>query len=337
MRSPRELISLSGEFLRYVRGTDYFRQPQGLGPYFDDPRCYYNDLRGKADWKGTLVDGVPALYVAATGREIALPVMTLLYGIGSMDRYFLEDRPECLDNVRRTAAWLLANLLPEGYFDNHCRMLQPGIEFYSDNSAMAQGLALSFAVRAVQHQLVETATVQPLDSLLEAVAANMLRPMEEQGTALYCGDDLFLMEFCRKDHNVVLNGWIYAIFGLLDYQRFAPREETDAALRKTLATLRAALPSYRLPSGWSYYDRLGRRSSPFYQALHVALLDALHRLTGDPEFAEHAAAFRRADNPWNRARYALVKIKDKMFDKEVHCGQGAAGRGGAASASEGAR
>ncbi len=86
MRSPRDLLSLSGEFYRYLRGTDYFRQPQGLGRYFDDPRCYYNDLRGKADWKGTLVDGVPALCVTATGREIALPVMTLLYGIGSMDR-----------------------------------------------------------------------------------------------------------------------------------------------------------------------------------------------------------------------------------------------------------
>jgi hypothetical protein len=252
---------------------------------------------------------------------MVLPVMTFLYGLGSMDRYFLEGGAGYLDNVRRTAQWMLANLLPEGYFDNRWQVLQPTCDFYSNNGAMTQGLALSFAVRAIQHDLLDPPTAARMQDLVHKVAANTLLPLERQGTAVYEDRNVFFLEFCRKDHNVVLNGWIFAVFGLLDYRDYSRDEHVRDVLQATLTTMKAALPSYRLPNGWSYYDNRQRLSSPFYQGLHVSLLEALHLLTGDPLFQEYAAAFRRANHRWNQARYTLTKIKDKVFDRELHCTQ----------------
>ena len=46
------------------------------------------------------------------------------------------------------------------------------------------------------------------------------------------------MEFCRKDHPIVLNGWIFAVFGLFDYLNFSKSEQVSSFLDGTLATMK---------------------------------------------------------------------------------------------------
>ncbi|NQU26226.1 MAG: hypothetical protein HQ567_33480 [Candidatus Nealsonbacteria bacterium] len=326
MRNIKELLFLARDYYRYLRGKDYFRQPQPLGAHFRDDRCYYNDLTGKAAWDGTYIDGVPALRVATNGSDAVLPVTVLLYGLGSMDRYFLEDRREFIDNVRNAAAWMIANVLPEGHYNNHLKESTDQDEFYSSNSAMTQGLALSFAVRTVTHELVDQQTADELRGLIRTLVGNMLLPVARRGTALHEGDDLFLMEFCRKDHTIVLNGWIFALFGLIDYTGFCHDEQAEAGLKTSLSTMAKVLPEYQLPNGWSYYDNAGRICSPFYHNLHIALLDAMHRLTGEPVFAQCRDVSRQANRRWNRVVYTVNKIKDKLLDRDVYTSQGRRGR-----------
>ncbi len=317
MRSPKEIIFLVEDYCRYMSGADYFRKRQGLGAYFEDPRCYYNDLRHKADWGGVCVDGVPALRMVQSGETSVLPVMVLLYGLGSADRYFLENDATRLDAVGRVSGWLIQNMLPEGYFDNGCSQRHPTVEYVSDNSAMSQGLALSFATRAILYKLVGDEQLVQLRCMVDAIIANMLRPLSELGTAVYRDNDLFLLEDCTKDGSVVLNGWIFGVFGLFDYLRLSKQERVESCLSATIDTMKRVLPDYCLTSGWSYYDDRGRISSPFYHDLHISMLEAMHRLTGAAEFAACCDRFRRANTRFNRTRYTINKIKDRLLDKNA--------------------
>jgi heparosan-N-sulfate-glucuronate 5-epimerase len=317
MRNIRELFVLARCFGRYLSGSDYFRQPQNLGAYFTDARCYYNDMRHKGRWDGPYVAGVPAYRLASTGQDIVLPVMVLQYGLGSFDLFFLENDSTHLDGARRVAEWMIRAILPEGYYDAGSDFIDPNFEYYSNNSAMSQGLALSFAVRAIQCELIDEPLRSRLRDVVDRVVANMLLPVQQQGAALYEGDDLFLLEYCRKDHNVVLNGWVFAVFGLIDYLRLATNTSVEGSLRTTLGTMKRMLPKYCLHNGWSYYDNMERISSPFYHDLHISLLDAMYRLTGAAEFEECKNRFLRANGGLNRAWYTLHKIKDKLLDKDV--------------------
>jgi hypothetical protein len=315
MRNIRELLSLGRDFARYCVGKDYFHQLQPLGPYFRDDRCYYNDVTHKADWTGPRVDDVPVLRTVASRTNFIFPITIFLYGIGSIDKYFLESDRKYLDQSRRVGAWMVHNSLPDGSFDNHWNILDPKIDYYSNNSAMCQGLALSFATRAVHYSLVDSAIHQQLEDMLEPIAANMRTPVAQGGTALYTKDGPVLLEFCRIEPAVVLNGWIFAIFGLIDYLRWRDDASAKAFLDETLTTMTAVLSRYCLPSGWSYYNDQGRISSPFYHPLHIAQLDALYRLTGRTVFYEYMKTFKRSNHALNRFRYTLVKIKDKLTDK----------------------
>jgi hypothetical protein len=310
----RGLWLLSRDFLRYMRGNDYFHNLQGLGHYFQDERCYYNDLTKKADWTGERLGGLPVARLAASGEPIALPTTVLLYGLGSIDKYFLESRPEYLECVQPVCRWLFANLLPQGYFDNHCKELYSHKELYSNNCAMTQGLTLSFALRVIRYKLADGADCNRLDNLVEAVRSNLMAPVEQEGTALRTDEGLFLMEICWRPHNIVLNGWIFAIFGLIDYLNYRHNPQVEGFLIETLATMKAVLPRYCLPNGWSRYDSDGRLASPFYHALHIAMLDALYRLTAEDVFGEYMEIFRRGNHFINRTRYTLVKIQDKLTD-----------------------
>ena len=322
MRSLRDYVFLARDFWRFVRGKDYFRQSQGLGSYFVDERCYYNDLRGKAVWRGAHLSNVPALYIPSQDRNVISPCMVMLYGLGNLDRFFLETNPTFLANSRNVAAWLVDNVRPEGYWDGGFMALDTAHRYYSNNSSMNQGLALSFLVRILEYRLIEGDLADRAHMLVKAVVSNMLLPIAAQGTALRAGDDLFFCEFARTDDCVVLNGWIYGVFGLWDYCRFYEDSAAEAALEATLRTLQKFLPSYRLPDDWSLYDNRGRVASPFYHDLHISLLDALHRLTGDSVFAAHLAAFERANSRRNRVRYMMGKIREKLTDTEAYGSEG---------------
>ena len=76
----------------------------------------------------------------------------------------------------------------------------------------------------------------------------------------------------------------------------------------------AVLSRYCLPGGWSIYNSEGRISSPFYHDLHIALLDAMFRLTAKDAFRDYAQSFRRANGGLNRCRYTLLKMWDKLTD-----------------------
>lgn len=321
VRTVRELAYLARDFTRVLTGTDYFHRLQPIGLFLADERCYYNDLRGKALWSGAYLDSVPAVYWPQLQKIASGPVLVLQYGLASMDCYSTTGDRTFLTNIGNVANWVLKNLSDRNYCPNGLISRDPSGGYISDNSAMSQGELLSFCVRAIHHDLVNPKTATALDARLPGILENMLAPVEEEGTALRKGHELFLCEYCTYDGNVVLNGWIFAIFGLLDYLRWRHHDEVREALRQTLATLVNWLPVFTCDNGWSFYDTNKRVSSPFYHHLHIQLLRALYHLRGREDFEKAAQTFERAYTYRNRVRYTLRKIIDKLGDKEAYTTQ----------------
>ena len=312
------LIYMARDFWPVLTGRDYFHQPQRLGGYFQDRRCYYNDFTGKTVWKGKYLEGVPALYIPAWEKHITFPIMVLQYGLGSVDKFFIEGDKSYLDNIANVTLWLLRNLNSEDYLDNHFPVLDTGYQYFSSNSAMAQGQALSFLIRVKEHGLFNEQLAEELNIRITSIFSNMIRPLEKQGTALKKDSDVYFCEVCRTDDYVVLNGWIYAIFGLLDYYLCYKDSLAREHLEATLMTLKRELPAYMLPTGWSYYDNKGRVCSPFYQALHIYLFEALHRLKKEYEFDSICMRLRAAYTFGNRMRFTLAKIREKIADSQAY-------------------
>lgn len=320
MPSVRELVYLARDFWGAALGRDYFHRLQMLGLHWKETRCYYNDLRHKADWTGKSIDGVPAVFIPAWNKHVQMPVTVLQYGLGSMDRYFTGAGEACLANVRAVATWIHRQSSPEGFFDIPLSQLDPQHRYHSNNCAMALGEALSFCARAIQYRLVDEQTAEQLESAAQRILTNMLTPVEERGTALYRGDDVYLCEFCRTDDYVVLNGWIFAVFGLIDWLRFRPDEHAQTRLDATIATMRRSVTDFILPNGWSYYDNKGLICSPFYHHLHISLLDAMFRLTRHTEFGQAQERLARAFTPCNRLRYTATRVLSKLRDRYVYLG-----------------
>jgi hypothetical protein len=166
--------------------------------------------------------------------------------------------------------------------------------------------------------LAGSADLERLREAMAAMFASMVRPMQDGGTSSSQNGRVRFHEVCSEDHQVVLNGWIYAIFGLLDFQRHTGRDDVAAVYDQTLATPEADLPRYILPDGWSVYDSLGRVASPFYHSLHIHLMDAVARLSGREAFIAALRTFAGADTAWKRFAYTAKKIGDKIRDRRSY-------------------
>ena len=80
----------------------------------------------------------------------------------------------------------------------------------------------------------------------------------------------------------------------------------------TLKTLENDIKAYLLNNGWSYYDNKGRVCSPFYQDLHINLINALYKLTNREVFKRAYRQLKKGYTLFNRGRYTFAKIIEKF-------------------------
>jgi len=237
--------------------------------------------------------------------------MILHYGLGSIDMYFYTSDSKYLGNITRVYEWILNNINSKYYFDNLFLELDQDHEFYSNNSAMAQGEALSFLIRVFKYNLIGEKS-NKIEDLIKNIFVNLIASIENNGTAIKKQDKVYFCECCRKDDYVILNGWIYAIFGLYDFNQYFKDEKSKQYLMATLKTLENDIKAYLLNNGWSYYDNKGRVCSPFYQDLHINLINALYKLTNREVFKRAYHQLKKGYTLFNRGRYTFAKIIEKF-------------------------
>jgi hypothetical protein len=214
------------------------------------------------------------------------------------------------------AQWLLDNLKPTGYgtylwshlFDfEYFRTLKTPW-----HSGLAQGQGLSVLVRAY----AETGESR-LGRAADQVYETLKLPIAEGGV-IYRDDEghEWIEEYLVDPPTHILNGFIWALWGIYDYYLLTKKEEAFKLFDSYVATIVKNLPHY--DSGfWSYYELTPQRiksiASNFYHRLHIVQLRIMHQMTGHPDFLMYADKWSRyLDNPVYRNLALAYKVGFKL-------------------------
>lgn len=286
-------VHMLKKWARILAGKSIFTVHQGVGTCYSKTEVagYYNDLTEKVtrDDPDILV---PKYYVDS-GEQIYFSIGIFQYGLASYDLYLSGKEEKYRDKVLACANWAVENQQEDGGWKTFVYKTPE-----HPYSSMAQGEGISLLIRA--HMMTKD------DKYLEAAdkaAVFMLKPIAEGGTASYCGEDIYFYEYTHSP--LVLNGWIFSVWGLYDYCKYTGDDAVQKVVASTVSSLKKKLPEYHL-SYWSKYDDGTRIASPFYHELHVALLTAMYDLFGDEIYKEYADQWQGYQNSFFKRKRALI-------------------------------
>jgi heparosan-N-sulfate-glucuronate 5-epimerase len=278
---------------------------------------YYMLFAEKADYQGTYdSQGIPQLDYHGRISVQYNPIAIAQYGLGN---YNLWRRTE--DPARRRKFFLIADWLRANLERNHHGISVWNHRFdweYRDTlkapwySALAQGQGISVLVRAYR----ESGSEQYYEAAQRAFAA-FQSPIEGGGVAFTDGSgDLWFEEYIVSPPTHILNGFIWALWGVYDYQLATKDALAEELFSRGVRTLLHNLDRYDL-GFWSLYEQSGTRlpmvASRFYHQLHIVQLRVMHRLTGEAQFAHVADRWESyTHHRRNRACALLYKSAFKL-------------------------
>lgn len=271
--------------------TGIFRQVQRRASFTpgDPAGGYYNDLTIKPTETGDPAGGVAHARTLTADRERANPITIAQLGLGAWQ--LSGSDPRWLDTVAVVADWIASEMEPDGTVPYHFPMPHTFPLPAPWASAMAQGEIASLLVRAA-------ASLGRPDHLGRARRAIALLLDSSSNLVAETPDGPVLQEYPTDPPAHVLNGWMFALWGVYDVAVACDDREARVSFDAGVRALAARLPLYEVALRWSRYDlyphRLVHVTSPFYQRLHVEQLRAMGALVPDPSFD------RTADR-WNGA------------------------------------
>ena len=178
-------------------------------------------------------------------------------------------------------------------------------------SALSQGNILSALLRG--HQLLGDGSLLDLAHL---VFGALERPMS-QGGARCVGrrGHLWFEEYPMDPPSHVLNGFIFALWGVLDYARTTNHKKAWDWWHDGVKTLTDRLPDYDC-GYWSLYDLRERElASLYYQTnIHIPQLQVMHQLTGFDIFETYATRWEKfSASPLRRAQWwVALRVNARM-------------------------
>ena len=280
---------------------------------------YYMTFAGKAAYPGPFdSDGIPLIdYRGSIGRRYN-PIAVAQYGLALHNRFADSGDPADRNGFLAQARWLMHNLEPNPqgvpvwnhHFDWEYRETLQAPWY----SGLAQGQGISLLLRA--HR--ETGDAAFLDAATEAFRALDLELDDGGVRHTDAGGGTWLEEYVVDPPSHILNGFIWALWGVRDYALATDHVHARTLFERCASTLASNLA--RFDCGfWSLYE-LGREgsmkmlASSFYHRLHIVQLQVMHRLTGKAAFLEYADRWERyASNPAFRATSLVHKAAFKLL------------------------
>ena len=261
-----------------------FGQP--LGSQIDPgrPRGYYIDMRVKAtapEWPPPWLD-----------HEGLVWVVVAQWGLGAFEHWANGAGEQWLAASRQAADYLIERQVQGGDMDGAWQHDHLYHTYNCDPpwaSAMAQGQAASLLVRIG----AETG-----DQRYAQAAARALRPFDrdsrERGVRTTLAGGPFFEEYPTSPPSYVLNGAVYALWGLYDVGVALDDAEARALFAQGLDVLADNIHRWDL-GYWSRYDLYPHRrvnvASAAYHELHVNQLQAMQLISPRQALSDAAARF----------------------------------------------
>ncbi|MEW5795067.1 MAG: D-glucuronyl C5-epimerase family protein [Candidatus Zixiibacteriota bacterium] len=306
MHNLRRSIS---NLLQYVgvESRDYYHAVPTVIHDRTDPLAYYVDFRSRAAYPGPFdPSGLPLTPIP--NGAVVFPTHLAMYALGHLELYHRAKTEESLSRARICAEWLAANQQADGSW----MVTIPKKEFgltVPFRSAMVQGLGMSVLCR-VGAVLGES---RYLDSAVRALEP-LGRDTADDGVTTYHDAGPFYEEYPCRPACHVLNGFVYALWGLHDLaqQNSSYAQQLWDAGVKTLA---AWLPRYDI-GYWSLYHLPETPRNPAtvpYHRLHINQLAAMHLLTSEPVFKKYEDRWRGyLSSRMNALRTLPAKLRWRM-------------------------
>lgn len=253
---------------------------------------YYMLFTEKANYQGAYDSaGIPLLdYHGHIGLQYN-PIAIAQFGLGNYNLWLRTADATPHAKFFRIADWLVSHLEQN---DHGLAVWNHHFDWeYRDTlkapwySALAQGQGISVLVRA--HK--ESGKSRYLDAARQALAC-FQKPIDQGGVTFTDeSGDLWFEEYIVSPPTHILNGFIWALWGVYDYWLATREPSAQELFSKGVRTLLGNLDRYDL-GFWSLYEQAGTRlpmvASAFYHWLHIVQLRVMRRLTGEEAFTRVA-------------------------------------------------
>lgn len=292
------------KWYKMLSGKSVLHVNQDIGKHFctSELKGYYNNMKEKVSYMPHLVesDDMPIIHTES-GQDFYFPVAIFQFAFGLLDFYLETKDKKYLDKFFQCAEWAVNNQLENGAWDNFSYI-------YRENQygAMAQGEGASLLIRAYKMFNDE----KYLCAARKAVDF-MIADVKDGGCTLYQNKEVCLLEYTHLP--IVLNGWIFAWWGLYDFYLVTEDKKINKIMQNSLDTLVAKLPMFS-NRYWSMYDIDGKIASPFYHNLHIAQMQAMYILTGEKVFDYYSKLWKSRQG--NRI-FKLIAFVKKAFQKII--------------------
>jgi len=278
---------------------------------------YYMLFAEKADYTGIHDDAsIPLLdYRGKIGPQYN-PIAIAQWGLANFNRYVSARDATAEKKFLSASDWLRDNLernsanIPvwQHHFDWDYRDTLRAPWY----SGLAQGQGISLLLRA--------AAASGKNDYLDAArsAFESLSRTSAEGGVLFVDEfqDVWIEEYIVTPPTHILNGFIWAVWGVYDYSLTFPTSQARDLFNRCVETLTKNLARY--DNGfWSLYEQSGTRlpmvASRFYHQLHIVQLRVMHQLTNLAVFAQTADRWEEySRNRLNRARALAHKSIFKL-------------------------
>jgi heparosan-N-sulfate-glucuronate 5-epimerase len=271
---------------------------------------YHMNFAEKAQYAGPHdLHGIPLLnYHGEIGFQYN-PIAISQWGLGNYNVFAQTGSTEAHAKFLKASNWLCERLEKNShglhvwnhYFDWEYRQTLKAPWY----SGLAQGQAISLLVRAHaesgERKYLNCAALA-CRSFLADVASGGVRFVDAE-------KNIWFEEYLISPPTHILNGFIWAAWGLYDYFLATGSREAMGLFAAAITTLDANLGRYDL-GFWSRYELSGTLlpmiASPFYHRLHVTQLRVMHRITSEKTFDQYAERWESFAQSRSKRSRALV-------------------------------
>lgn len=280
----------------------HVNQNEGKCYSIDDIKGYYNNLTEKITRFGE--DGISLpITKHDNGSSGYFSIAIFQYGLAAYDLWLMTNESRMHSIFYKCVEWAIENQDVNGAWKTF--HLQNANEPYS---AMAQGEGISLLSRAY----IDSGNETYKSASCRAVKF-LLKDKKDGGVAEFIDNKIFLYEFTYLP--LVLNGWIFAAWGLLDYYKISGDNQIREYWNNTVDTIAETLSLYDA-GYWSFYNLNHNIASSFYHNLHIAQLDVMYSLTGNVTFKFFSDKWKKFNkNPVYKSIAFLNKVYQKLIEK----------------------
>lgn len=179
-------------------------------------------------------------------------------------------------------------------------------------SGMYQGHILSCFVRAY----VLSGDERYMDLADKVYNSYALELGDKYGFRVRDEYGLWFEEAMLEPATHIFNGFVFAVFGLIDYYNLTGRSDVKVDMDESLLTLKNVVGKYDM-GFWSYYDLAGKIASyNYHNVVHIKLLEALYKITGEVLYLNIAQRWKRyGTHPYFKLRKKIFSFKSMFFKR----------------------